>query len=233
MEHSTDHNLINCAIEDAIETDGFFVVDRCLSDSQLCRLDAVFPPESRSMRELLASAEVRELARSQSVRQLAEPILGRDAFAVSGTYFNKTRDANWKVPWHQDRMIKVERRCDAAQWGPWSTKGGVEHVQPPPEVMSRLLAIRIHLDDCDESNGALRVIGGSHRDGYLSAQEMESLPTGGVTLCPVRRGGAMLMRPLLLHASRSGVSASRRVIHLEFAAEALPGPLEWRYRVGS
>lgn len=36
------------------------------------------------------------------------------------------------------------------------------------------------------------------------------------------------MRPLILHASGSAQApAHRRVIHLEFAAAALPGGLEW------
>ena len=36
------------------------------------------------------------------------------------------------------------------------------------------------------------------------------------------------MRPLLLHASASGTALGhRRVIHLEYAAEALPEGLEW------
>ena len=37
-----------------------------------------------------------------------------------------------------------------------------------------------------------------------------------------------IMRPLLLHASASGTGPGRRrVIHLEYAAEDLPGGLEW------
>jgi len=36
------------------------------------------------------------------------------------------------------------------------------------------------------------------------------------------------MRPLLLHASSAAAApARRRVIHLEYAASALPGGLEW------
>ena len=36
------------------------------------------------------------------------------------------------------------------------------------------------------------------------------------------------MRPLLLHASASGTAPGhRRVVHLEYAAEPLPGGLEW------
>jgi hypothetical protein len=48
----------------------------------------------------------------------------------------------------------------------------------------------------------------------------------------IPRGGALLMRPLLLHASSACVVPKpRRVIHLEFVAEHLPDGLEWFDRV--
>jgi len=51
-------------------------------------------------------------------------------------------------------------------------------------------------------------------------------------ICTVGRGGAVVMRPRLLHASSPVKTAShRRVIHLEFAAGPLPPPLEWYQRV--
>ena len=46
--------------------------------------------------------------------------------------------------------------------------------------------------------------------------------------CGVNAGGAVMMRPLLLHSSHKATDAARRrVIHLEFAAEPLPEPLQW------
>ena len=46
--------------------------------------------------------------------------------------------------------------------------------------------------------------------------------------CLVPAGGAVVMRPLLLHAPAAGTGPGRRrVIHLEYAAFALPGGLEW------
>jgi hypothetical protein len=38
----------------------------------------------------------------------------------------------------------------------------------------------------------------------------------------------LLMRPLLLHASSPAIMPQhRRVVHLEYAAEDLPGGLQW------
>jgi hypothetical protein len=47
----------------------------------------------------------------------------------------------------------------------------------------------------------------------------------------VPRGGVLLMRPLLLHASQKATRpARRRVIHLEYAACDLPSGLDWNER---
>jgi ectoine hydroxylase-related dioxygenase (phytanoyl-CoA dioxygenase family) len=62
----------------------------------------------------------------------------------------------------------VREQRDVPGWGPWSTKDGVLHVRPPAEVMARMLAVRVHLDDCGESDGPLRVLPGSHKHGLLS-----------------------------------------------------------------
>ena len=46
--------------------------------------------------------------------------------------------------------------------------------------------------------------------------------------CLVPAGGAVMMRPLILHASAAATGdGHRRVIHIEYAAEELPGGLEW------
>jgi hypothetical protein len=47
-------------------------------------------------------------------------------------------------------------------------------------------------------------------------------------ICCIKRGGAFLMRPLIVHSSSTGTNPRhRRVIHIEFSAETLPDGLEW------
>jgi ectoine hydroxylase-related dioxygenase (phytanoyl-CoA dioxygenase family) len=105
-------------------------------------------------------------------------------------------------------------------------------VQPPPSVMAKMLAIRLHLDESHEGNGPLRVIPGSHNAGFLSAEGISTWRERLSVVCAVPRGGAILMRPLLVHASSSSSKPeARRVIHLEFAADDLPDGLEWHDRV--
>jgi Phytanoyl-CoA dioxygenase (PhyH) len=48
-------------------------------------------------------------------------------------------------------------------------------VQPPVGVLEQLVAVRIHIDDCPEESGALRVIPKSHLQGRLSRDRAEEL----------------------------------------------------------
>jgi ectoine hydroxylase-related dioxygenase (phytanoyl-CoA dioxygenase family) len=172
---------------------------------------------------------VAELARSAAIRAIVQPILGHDARVVRSLLFDKTPGANWKVPWHQDTTIAVKERRDAEGFGPWSVKADVVHVQPPTAILQRMLTLRVHLDDCGADNGPLRVVPGSHRVGILDVLRARIFrEQHGEIACTVFAGDAVLMRPLLLHASSPALAPShRRVIHLEFASEALPEGLEW------
>ena len=161
---------------------------------------------------------------------LVRPVLGENAFAVRGILFDKKDGANWKVPWHQDVTIAVRDRIDVDGYGPWSIKQDVLHVQPPASALEKMLSVRLHLDDCPRTNGALRVIPRSHQNGKLSQGQIETESTESeAVMCEVLRGGALLMRPLLIHASSAAESPDhRRVIHFDYANNALDGGLRWR-----
>jgi ectoine hydroxylase-related dioxygenase (phytanoyl-CoA dioxygenase family) len=216
----------------SVEENGFAVVPRCLSEQVVEALCSHLDTAKHAQRNLLDVPAVRELAVSEPVRQLIITVLGKECFAVRGILFNKTPDSNWKVVWHQDRTIAVRERKDLAQFGPWSIKAGVPHVQPPASVMAGMLAVRLHLDESNTDNGPLRVIPNSHQAGCLSAEEVATWSERPSIVCTVPKGGAILMRPLLVHASSScSKPEPRRVIHLEFAAAGLPDGLEWHDRV--
>jgi hypothetical protein len=218
------------AVTANVDRDGFQLVTGILDEGTRRDLaEALGPADGAVRRGLLAAPVVAAFARSERLLELVRPFAGAAARPVRAIYFDKSPDANWLVPWHQDLTIAVRERVEGPGFGPWSVKEGVPHVQPPVELLARMLAIRLHLDDADESNGALRVQAGSHRCGRLGTEEIAEWRTRGAeVVCAAAAGDALLMRPLLLHASSKSMSSrSRRVLHIEYADFDLPGGMRW------
>jgi ectoine hydroxylase-related dioxygenase (phytanoyl-CoA dioxygenase family) len=185
-------------------------------------------PVAHAHRNLLACREVRCFATAPETLDFIRPSLGPDAFPVRGVLFDKIPGANWKVTWHQDLSIAVRERMDVPGFGPWSLKEGVHHVQPPESVLRGILTLRLHLDDCFEDNGPLRLLAGSHGGIWNSDQIRELRAHLRETVATVAAGGILLMRPLCLHASSPASNPHhRRVVHIEYAAAPLPAPLRW------
>ncbi len=200
------------------------------AEGALARRGSVF-----GMRNLFSAVPaVRRLAASRAVRDLVEPVLGPGAVAVRGIFFDKTAEANWHLRWHQDVAIPVKERHDVPGFGPWSVKAGVTHAYPPVEVLEGMLTVRLHLDPCDATQGALQVLPGSHNMGLLSRETLARLVSKGEpVVCAAEPGDALLMRPLIAHASgECERPVHRRIVHIEFAGKPLPAPLEWHENVG-
>lgn len=218
------------------EADGFAVHRNLVDDdvrSELIEeaetLFRAFGRRPAGVRGVLRHSELfARVASDGSLKETVQSIVGDGAFVTRSILFDKTPEANWDVSWHQDTTIAVRERHDVEAFGPWSMKDQIPHVRPPAWVLQGMVTIRLHLDDCPGSNGALLVVPGSHRDGFI-----DPIPTFAVLesrkfVCECPAGGAVLMRPLILHASRKAATPShRRVLHLEFASQALPHPLEW------
>jgi len=220
-----------------ISTNGFAIVEGVLShESVSILIEALSPIQDKAgqvsggVRNLMAlSKEVSALAVDPRIRKLVEPVLGRDCFPVRSILFDKTPDTNWKIPWHQDVTIAVQKRVDCEDYGPWSVKAGVLHVQPPASISEKMLSVRLHLDDCPAENGALRVLPATHTLGKLRHADTDALVASrSPVVCEVRAGGALLMRPLLLHASsESTMLGHRQVVHIDFAAVDLACGMRW------
>lgn len=215
---------------------GFTLVDCYLDSATIEQLiheiiDLQLAPERAGNRHILAlSPRIEQLAHSSEILALIEPILGAKVRVIRGILFDKQPTANWKVPWHQDLTIAVNQRLELPDYQPWSLKDGILHVQPPMAILEQMLAVRIHLDRADATNGALRVIPGSHRNGKLTQLEIDRWKQSGEITCACDAGSILLMRPLLLHASSAAIVAThRRVIHLEYAGCDLPAGLDWYY----
>ena len=233
---------MNTDLKKLIDADGYAVVDDVLDHeavAHLCNeidragiesLAKQRAGKAFGLRDLMNVVPVtRTLANSNTLMSLVKPILGNSARLVRGIYFDKHKDANWKVAWHQDLTIAVREKIDTEGFCSWSMKAGLTHVQPPVSVLEKMVALRVHLDPADESNGGLRVLPGTHRYGRLDADQIQNLrnEVNAVT-CTVRSGGIIAMRPLLLHSSLpSAHPHHRRVLHFEYAATDLPDKLEW------
>lgn len=213
-----------------LATEGFALVPGVLSCAECSGwITALGPVDGAGRRGLLAQPDVAALALSPRLLDLVRPHLFAKPVPVRAIYFDKSPDANWLVPWHQDLTLALRRQGDVPGFGPWTVKDGVPHVQPPAPYLQRMLTVRLHLDDADETNGALRVLPGTHLMEKLTASQIQDLRTRvPESLCTASAGDALLMRPLLLHASgRSTTDRHRRVLHIEYAALSLPAGLEW------
>jgi ectoine hydroxylase-related dioxygenase (phytanoyl-CoA dioxygenase family) len=183
-------------------------------------------------RRLLDAPWCRDLAETLKANELLRELGTGNAEPVQCTLFKKSSDRNWLVSLHQDLSIPVAERVSSAHCTGWSEKEGEVFVQPPVAVLQEVLAVRVHLDTCDERNGALRVVPGSHLLGRLTPiQAIQARDAMGEVTVPVPRCGAMLLRPLLLHASsKSVIDSPRRVLHFVFGPRNLPEGLRWRPR---
>ena len=222
-------------------SDGFQIIQSLAShdecDSLASELTPLFEQQQKSaknkiggVRNLLRSnALVSQFAKSSKLISVLEKFTGRPAFPVRAIFFDKNPEANWLVPWHQDLAIAVAEKIETPGFTGWSIKDGTIHVHPPKAILESMVTVRLHLDDCDASNGALKVILGSHLQGKLDAAEILRQTTASEpTLCELSKGSVLLMRPLILHASAQSQKPShRRVLHIEFATQDLPNGLKW------
>ena len=212
------------------DEDGFAIVPGLLSHEDLAHVDAALAPRAGAgSRELLREDWCAALARRLHGDARLAAALPRSHRPVQCTAFEKSAACNWLVAVHQDVAIPVSERVEHPGCGGWSNKDGTWFVQPPDDVRALLVAIRVHVDDCGVDDGPLNVVAGSHRAGRLTDDEAIALRDArGTVACPVSRGGAMLMRPLLLHASsKARGSSRRRVLQFLFGPPQLPCGLAW------
>lgn len=140
---------------DSFERDGFAISAPLLGPTEIAQMILLVEqnpvPDTKrgGVRDIMdVVPKLRAVAEHPEVRAIVDRVLGTEAFPVRATLFDKTGAANWKVPWHQDVTVAVSQRRDTMSYGPWSVKAGVHHVQPPSNVLHRMVTIRVHLDDC-------------------------------------------------------------------------------------
>ena len=205
---------------------------RGAASGDLCHIIAALghlPTDQAGIR-INGIGKLRPLLRSAgSIGSIAAGILGPNSRPVRAILFDKTVDTNWSLGWHQDRTICVRNKMAVEGFGPWTVKRGMQHVAPPFDLLTRMITLRIHIDDVPATNAPLYIAPGSHIDGLVSVDAIaEVVRRRGARACIAEAGDVWLYSTPILHASEAAsVPVRRRVLQLDYAAEKLPSGLEW------
>ena len=205
-------------------SEGYVVIDDLLNVDEIEHVDhelESFPSDGPGDRRLLDREWCRLLGHVIRHRLLKRRLLYLATQPVLCTYFNKDADTNWGVNLHRDLHVPLNQPFDHPRWGNWSEKQGIPHAQAPRDLLATMLAVRVSIDACDAGDGALCVVPGSQATADVDSARIE---------CTGPRGYAVVMSPLLLHASiKSQYGRPRRVLHFLFGPSALPDGAQWYY----
>src|ERR1051325_701978 len=224
---------------------GYLIIDDIYSENEVNNLIKVIDSadkDTSSFRKtddlfairtfLQTIPEASKIIWNKKITDIVHTFFGTDYFVVKSIYFDKPPQSNWFVAWHQDLTVSVDKKSEANGFSSWTVKQGQVAVQPTVDILNNIYTIRIHLDDCDETNGALKVLPQTHSNGITRPETLKDIEDKEET-CNVKKGGIMIMKPLLMHSSsRSTADKQRRVIHIELSNVNLPNGLEWREKQG-
>lgn len=218
------------SVATCIDTKGWSIAPQVLSAEQcqaLIQAIGSSPMKGAGTRNMLKLRCMQDvLVRLRSDLRLAEVLT--TLVAVQCSLFDKSKANNWLVPVHQDVSLPGLAASSTNQVR-WSQKEGQQYFQPDAQFLKQVLAVRVHLDAACSNSGALEVVPNSHRLGKIEpARYAEVARQLGRVTCAVAQGDAMLMRPLLLHASAKSTGASqRRVLHFVFCPKQPPPGVRW------
>jgi Phytanoyl-CoA dioxygenase (PhyH) len=241
MPRSIDRDL-SVTIREDLERLGFAWSRRALSRNALAALRALVEPlpEQTGVRRrrggtyaarnlLWDRPEAKTVLTEAGLDRIAAEALIGAAFPISVTLLDKNPAANWHVPGHQDVIMPVSAESQEPGFTGWSRKVGIVYVEPPVEVLSELVALRVHLDDCPKTNGALAVVPGSHARGRLRDAEIAAVVDDRYEPCEAAAGDVLLMRPLLVHRSAPAtIPSRRRVLHIVYATKEPGLSVRWK-----
>jgi len=200
-------------------SEGYFVAPQVITEARCNQLVGELPHQAGAGTRLLLSIdsfsklaiELRELpVLAESLRRLS---------AIQCILFAKNIEQNWSVRSHRDTVLPVRGV------GPWPCAGvkeGLQSSKPPFDFLKNCIAVRVSMDECPE--GDLEVFPRSHLD-------TDCKPERPIAVV-VPKGGALIFRPTLFHASKKLVTSSnRRVLHYLFAPSDPPHNYKWHHAV--
>ena len=224
-----------------INSEGFTILNNVYTENELEKLISLIEKKTenntenatfRKSQDLFAIRqfhkeipETLDFIFNQNLKDIIENTFGKGYFITKSIYFDKPEKSNWFVAYHQDLTISVNKKIEIENFENWTVKQNQFAVQPPTAILEKNFTIRIHIDKTTKDNGALKVINNSHSKGIF---RVENLEIENETVCEVEKGGIMIMKPLLFHASNKTTNNERRrVIHIEFSNQQLPDGLDW------
>lgn len=216
---------------------GFVLADIELSEGQCDYIATSLPSvadQRGGVRGLLTHPTVLQLIRHKQVAQFLWSLTGRELVAVAARLFDSAATSETTPQWHQDRLVAVRERLDVRGYGPWTTRVGISHVEPPASVLDQMVVLHVYLDRSAADGHALQLLPGSHRAGKLTADAINRLvETQPAVVRTIPKGAFVVMRPLLLHATSVAPAQSQhyRVLHIEFAPPEAITPLQWHSAV--
>jgi ectoine hydroxylase-related dioxygenase (phytanoyl-CoA dioxygenase family) len=219
-------------IDKALTEKGYLILASLLGNDECDKVVEYVSPlrgQVAGTRNLLVNPWCKLLAARIGKNPRMASLLPPNHRAVQCTYFEKSPDRNWAVAFHQDLSIPVNQRVTHEGCTGWSEKEGVLYTQPPVNVLQQLVGVRLHLDECGSNHGPLRVIPSSHLSGRIHVDSIGVfVQTERADECLVQKGGVLVLRPLLLHASSKAKEPSfRRVLHFLFGPPTLEYGLAW------
>ena len=226
-----------------IESEGFTIIEKVYDENEIETLVSVIERiiESKTERSTFRKSDdlfaIRQFHKeipesldyifNKKLTDIIESIFGYNYFITKSIYFDKPENSNWFVSYHQDLTISVDRKIEIENFENWTNKQNQFAVQPPLKILENSFTVRIHLDKTTNENGALKVLNKSHKKGIHRIENLK-IKEEIETICEVGKGGIMIMKPLLFHASNKTTNNQRRrVIHIEFSNQKLPNQLEW------
>jgi ectoine hydroxylase-related dioxygenase (phytanoyl-CoA dioxygenase family) len=226
-----------------IESEGFTIIENVYSEIEIEKLISIIEKvtELRTEKSTFRQSEdlfaIRQFHKeipesinyifNEKLKEIISTNFGENYFITKSIYFDKPEKSNWFVSYHQDLTISVNKKIEIDGFVNWTNKQNQFAVQPPKEILENNFTIRIHLDKTTEENGALKVLNKSHKKGIYRTENV-NIENEAETICEVEKGGIMIMKPLIFHASNKTTNNERRrVIHIEFSNQILPNELEW------
>lgn len=146
--------------------------------------------------------EFQELAKQKEILDSVETVLGQDIFLYENSLVYKPKGRANEVPWHQDFINRPDEPIKYIAW--------------------------IALDNVNVGNGALKVIPGSHKLGFLPFHTVEGethhtrLNLDGInldnyTFVELEAGDVLIFNQLVLHSSdRVDVKEPRRAYRISY-----------------